>query len=57
MRSISRVFGLMALMYLVLFILFALADLFITAGIFAVIGIIFTGFFLGSLRRPFLEVN
>lgn len=53
MRDISRVFGVIALIYFILFMLFTLAKLFITAGIVAVFAIIFTGLFLGSLRQPF----
>ena len=57
MRDISQVYGGLALIYFILFMLFTLGKLFIVAGVLAVFAIIFTGLFFGSLRQPFLEVD
>jgi hypothetical protein len=53
MRDISQVFGVTALIFFILAILFMLGKMFVVAGICWVFLIIYTGLFFGSLRQPF----
>ena len=55
MRDISKMYGVLALVFNIIFIISASLRLFILAGISVIFLIIYVGIFFGSLRPPFLE--
>jgi hypothetical protein len=55
MKMWSKVYGSFALVFFIVLLLSALAKMFFWTGVAAVLTIIYTGLFFGSIRPPFLE--